>query len=98
MGPIGEGGGGVPSFLDPPSRIFLVHFLENINTSAESSAQAQSIGTLFEQIGFWGGLWTCPKVRGTCARVQAAGCVKPKEHLITPNLQDSNNTRCTMEC
>ena len=99
MGPIGEGGGGVPSFLDPPSRIFLVHFLENINTSAESSAQAQSIGTLFEQIGFRGGSGgNVRKVRGTRARVQAAGCVKPKEHLITPNLQDSNNTRCTMEC
>jgi len=38
---------------------------EIINTSAESSAQSQSIGILFEQIGLRGGLWTCPKVGGT---------------------------------
>jgi hypothetical protein len=87
-----------PSFSDPPSRIFLGHCLGIINTSAESSAQAQSIGTVFEQIELRGGVVDMSKVRGTYARVQAAGCVKPKEHLITPNLQDSFYTRCTMEC
>ena len=35
--------------------------------------RAQLIGTLFEEIGYKGGLWTCPQVRGTRARVQTAG-------------------------
>ena len=49
MGPIRGGGWsrGVWSFLDPPSRIFLGHFLEILNMSSESSAQAPSISTLF---------------------------------------------------
>ena len=66
--------GGVQGFLDPPSKIVLGHSYEILNISSESSAQTQSIGSLFEQIGLRGrGLWTCPKVRGTRARVQAAG-------------------------
>ena len=74
MGPIGgEGKGEGPRFLAPPSKNIFGHSYEILNISAESSAQAQSIGTLFEQIGLGGGLWTCPKVRGTRARVQAAG-------------------------
>jgi len=53
MGPIrGWGVGGwsreVWSFWDPPSRILLVQFFENIIIYLESSAQAQSNGTLFE--------------------------------------------------
>ena len=64
-----EGGGGGCrnrkfwgiDFLDPP-RKFLGHFYENLNISAESSAQAQSIGTLFEQIELEGG--------GLCGHVQ----------------------------
>jgi hypothetical protein len=39
------------SFFNPPSRTFLGHFFGIISISAESSAQAQSIGTLFVQIG-----------------------------------------------
>ena len=74
MGRIGGGAGGGLSFLDPPSKNLLGHSYKILNISAESSAQAQSIGTLFEQIGLrGGGLWTCSKVRGTRARVQAAG-------------------------
>ena len=71
----GEGGspGGGPFFLGGVSKFFLGHFYGISNISAESSAQAQSIGTLFEQIELRGGLWTCPKVRGTRARVQATG-------------------------
>jgi len=53
MGPIGEGGGirGVGLFWDPPSTIFLRHFLKLLNTYSEFSAQELSIGTLFEEIG-----------------------------------------------
>ena len=52
-----EGGGvrGVSTFWDPSSRILLGHFPEIIFIYLESSAQAQSIGTLFEQIGLRGG-------------------------------------------
>ena len=49
-----EGGGGAvggPFFLDPPSKNLLGHSYKTLNTSAESSAQTQSIGTHFEQIG-----------------------------------------------
>jgi hypothetical protein len=45
------GAGGGPSFLDPPSKILLGHSFKMLNISSESPAQAQSIGTLFEQIG-----------------------------------------------
>jgi len=65
--------GGGPEFLRPPLQNFPGPLHNILNISTESSAQAQSIGTLFEQIGLGGGLWTCPKVRGTRARVQAAG-------------------------
>ena len=55
MDPIGGGGeGGDLSFLDPPVpplQKFTGPLLQNFNISSESSAQAQSIGTLFEQIG-----------------------------------------------
>ena len=49
------GAGGGQTFLDPPSRKLLGHYYEILNMSSESSAQAQSIGTLFEQIGLRGG-------------------------------------------
>jgi hypothetical protein len=42
---------GGSDFLDPPSKILLGHSYKILNTSAKSSAQAQSIGTLFERIG-----------------------------------------------
>jgi hypothetical protein len=56
MGPIGGGvvrGG--PEFFGPPLQKFTGSLLQNLNTSSESSAQAQSIGTLFKQIGSRGG-------------------------------------------
>ena len=58
MGRIGEG-----------SSLFLVKFHGILNMSSESSAEARSIGTLFEQIG----------LRGVCGHVQkseahALGC------------------------
>ena len=55
MGPIRGGGGGPGGgrfFRTPPPKFTGPH-LQNI--SSESSAQAQSIGTLFEQIGLRGG-------------------------------------------
>ena len=55
------------------------------------------IGTLFDKIGLGGGLWTCPKVRGTCARVQAAGRVKPMKQQFTPNLQDCASMKYLVE-
>ena len=61
MGPIGGGGGGGGSpgdsrvFLPPPKNL-LGHSYEILNISSESSAQAQSIGTLFGQIGLRGGV------------------------------------------
>ena len=64
---------GVRVFSDPPFKNLLGHFYEILNISAEFSAQAQSIGTLFRQIGLMGGLWTCPNFRGTRTRVQAVG-------------------------
>jgi len=47
----GGGAGGVQSFLDPPSKNPLGHSYEILNIPLEFLAQAQSIGTLFEQIG-----------------------------------------------
>ena len=71
----GRGGPEGGPFLDPPSKNLLGHSYETLNTSSESSAQAQSIGTLFGQIKLRGvGVSvSCPKVRGTCARMQATG-------------------------
>ena len=40
---------------------------------SESSAQSQLIATLLSNLDKRGGLWTCPKVRDTRARLQAAG-------------------------
>jgi len=56
MGPI-EGGEvwGVSELFGPPSKILLGHSYEKLNISSEYSAQSQSIGTLFEQIGLRGG-------------------------------------------
>ena len=44
----GGGAGGFRGFWDPPSRILLGRSSEIIIIYLESSAQAQSIGTLFE--------------------------------------------------
>jgi len=56
MGQIREGGSGVVpqcgfSFYGGVSTFFLDHSHGILNISSESSAQAQSIATLFEQIG-----------------------------------------------
>jgi hypothetical protein len=53
-------------------KIFSGLLPRNFKNISSASAQAQSIATLLSN---WvkGGLWTCPKVRGTRARVQAAG-------------------------
>jgi len=92
------GGRGSFDFLGPPSRILLGHFPEIIIIYLESSARKLSTGTLFEQIGLrGGGLWTCPKVRGTRARVQAAGQVKPMKQQFTPNLQDCASIKYPVE-
>ena len=42
---------GGPMFFGPPLQSLLGHSYETLNISSESSAQTQSIGTLFEQIG-----------------------------------------------
>ena len=57
MGPIGGGGGSGEGsdFFGPPYQNFMGHSYAILNTSSESSAQVQSIGTLFEQIGLRGG-------------------------------------------
>jgi hypothetical protein len=66
----GGGGGGVSSFWDPPSRILLGHFSEIIIIYLKSSAQTQSIDTLFEQFGLRGGV--CGHVQKSEAH--ALGC------------------------
>ena len=86
--------------MDPPSKDLLGHFFKILNITAEYSAQAQSIGTLFEQIGLKrGGLWTCPKVRGTRVRVQAAGrgVSQGNEAAIYPKLTGLCHMRYSAE-
>jgi len=45
----------VSDFFGPPLQNFTGHSYEIKNIASESSAQAQSIGTLFDQIGLRGG-------------------------------------------
>ena len=75
-----------PSFSDPPSRIFLGHCLGIINTSAESSAQAQSIGTLFEQIGSRGGSVDMSKSQARTHSGAGRGVSQANEAAINPKL------------
>ena len=70
MGRIGGGAGGGLSFLDPPSKNLLGHSYKILNTSAESSAQAQSFHTLFNLIELRGG--SCGHVQWSEAH--ALGC------------------------
>ena len=71
MGRIGGGGvGGGPSFFDPLSKSLLGQSYKILNTSAESSAQAQLIGTFFEQVGLRGGI--CGHVQKS--ETHALGC------------------------
>ena len=95
------GGGGSPYMVLVSLgglQFFFVHSHGILNISSESLAQAQSIATLIEQIGWKGRLCTCPKVGGTSAPVQAAGWVKPKEQPFAPTFQDSASIRYLVEC
>ena len=70
MGPLGEGGerGGSEYFGPPLQKIFGA-LLQILSISAEFSAQAQSIGTLFEQIGLSKGVFVgmSKSQRHTCS-------------------------------
>ena len=66
-GGVGRGGSGV--FWSPPPKKLLGHFYEIVIIYLESSAQTQSIGTLFEQIGLGG---VCGHVQKSEAH--ALGC------------------------
>jgi len=91
MSRIGGGGvRGVQSFLDPPSKNLPGHSYEISNLSSESSAQIQSIGTLFEQIGLR---------KGVCGHVQkseahALGC-RPR---VESSQWSSNSPQLTGLC
>ena len=62
-------GGGPEFFGPPPPKKLLGHFYEIVIIYLESSAQTQSIGTLFEQIGLGG---VCGHVQKSEAH--ALGC------------------------
>ena len=83
----GRGGvGGVSTFWDLPSRIFLGHFPEIIIIYLESSAQELSIGTLYEQIGLRGGSVDMSKSqRHTCSGA-GRGASQADEAAIYPKL------------
>jgi len=86
-----EGGGkggvwGGSSFLDPPSKNLLSHFYIILNILAESSAQAQSIGTLFEQIGLRGGSVDMSKSQRHTRSGAGRGVSQASEAAIYPKL------------
>jgi len=87
MGPIrGGGSGGGQSFSDPPSKNLMGHSYEILITPPDFSAQAQSNGTLFEQIGLRAGSVDMSKSqRHTCS---GAGCgvSQADEAVIYPKL------------
>jgi len=66
------GPGGSRVCFGPPLHNFTGSLLRNLNISSESSAQTQSIGTLFEQIGLKGGGGVCGHVQKSEAH--ALGC------------------------
>ena len=78
MGPI-RGVGGSSNF-------FLGHFYGISNRSAESSAQAQSIGTLFEQIGLRGGSVDMSKSQRHTRSGAGRGVSQANETAINPKL------------
>ena len=88
MGRTGGGGGlgGGPSFSDPPSKSLLGHSYKILNTSAESSAQAQSIDTLFEQIRFGGGPVDMSKSQRHTRSGAGRGVSQANEAVIHPKL------------
>jgi hypothetical protein len=73
-------------FWDPPSRILLGHFQGTVNKSLESSAQAQSIGTLFEQIGLRGGAVDMSKSQRHTRLGAGRGVSQANEAAINPKL------------
>jgi len=74
-------------FLNPPFRNFLGYFYEFLNISAESSAQAQSIGTLFEQIGSRGGSVDMSKSQARTHSGAGRGVSQANEAAIYPQLK-----------
>jgi len=80
---------GVQSFLDSPSKNLLGHFYKFLDISSESSAQAQSIGTLFGQIGLRAGSVTDMSNSQRHARLGVGrGVIKLMEQRFTLNLQE----------
>jgi len=75
-----------PSFSDPPSKKFLGHFYEILNKLAESSALAQSIGTLFEQIGLRAGSVDISKSQRRTRSSAGRGVSQANESAIYPKL------------
>jgi len=69
----GGGPGGVQSFLVPPPQKVTGSLLRNCNYIFGILSSNPVDWHPFRANWVGGGLWTCPKVRGTCARVQAAG-------------------------
>ena len=80
-------GGGVQSFLDPPPKIYWVTSTK-FYIYRDLQLKHSRLTPFLRNLGKRGGLWTCPKVRGTRAWVQATGRVKPMKQQFTPNLQD----------
>jgi len=70
----------------PPSKIFLGLFYEILNISAESSAQAQSIGTLFEQSGYRGWSADMSKSQRHTRSGAGRGVSQANEAAINPKL------------
>ena len=85
MGPIrGKGGWGVRVVLGGPKHVWplLQHFNYIVRILSSSSVDWHPFWANWVEDG---GLWTCPKDRGTRARVQAAGWVKPMKQQFTLN-------------
>ena len=78
--------GGDSIFWGPPSTILLGHFPENIVIYLESSAQAQSIGTLFKQIGLRGVSVDMSKSQRHTRSGAGRGVSQANEAAINPKL------------
>ena len=85
MGQIGGDLGGV-RVLCPPSKKLLGHSYRILNISSESSAQAQSIGTLFGQIGLRGGSVDMSKSQRHTRSGAGRGVSQASEAAINPKL------------
>ena len=76
--------GGVRFFWEG-SKIFQGRSYENLNTSAEFSAQAQSIGTLYAQIGLRGGSVYMKKSQRHTRSGAGRGVSQANEKRFTPS-------------